>query len=290
MAKSKSLAACSTIKGIYLNGFIVEQKELEKALKYIKRTKGLSPGRHGWGFSLHNSNTTLIPTLGTVQYMHRIIYQANTGKKLRSQDYITYKNGNKMDLRMCNLVLTSASASRRYYGRLKREKGMLDLKKKYSKSWLEAMYAKYGTWADVKRACGIKEGIQTLVKLFKPEIDIHTVSVRSSIKGIKYDNAEVIAGLKVYKVKPKFGRITVFLKGGTCNYPTLGMLGKHELLHRVVAAGKLGKPIPKGMVVHHVNEDVLDARSCNLKLMDIVAHKRYHVKKNPHYKVRGGKK
>lgn len=52
--------------------------------------------------------------------------------------------------------------------------------------------------------------------------------------------------------------------------------GNTEFTHRRVMEKKLGGSIPKGMVVHHLNEDKLDNRPANLVAMRGDIHARHH--------------
>jgi hypothetical protein len=44
--------------------------------------------------------------------------------------------------------------------------------------------------------------------------------------------------------------------------------GRKERVHRLVAEGVLGKPLPKGVEVHHVNENKSDNRHSNLVICE----------------------
>lgn len=72
--------------------------------------------------------------------------------------------------------------------------------------------------------------------------------------------------------------ITIAAKGtGTTNfhgYKEFKIAGKKVLEHTQVAEKALGKKLPKGAVVHHVNEDRLDNRPTNLV---ICPDRRYHA-------------
>ena len=50
-------------------------------------------------------------------------------------------------------------------------------------------------------------------------------------------------------------------------------------VHRTVARNKIGRPLRKKEVVHHKNENKLDNRRKNLKVMSRSAHYKHHNKK-----------
>ena len=58
-------------------------------------------------------------------------------------------------------------------------------------------------------------------------------------------------------------------------YSVRAINGKTVYLHREVWEQHYG-PIPTGYVVHHINEDHLDNRIENLKLLTRSEHTRYH--------------
>ena len=50
-------------------------------------------------------------------------------------------------------------------------------------------------------------------------------------------------------------------------------------VHRTVARRKIGRPIKSSEVVHHKNENKLDNRKSNLKVMKRSTHYKHHNKK-----------
>ena len=63
-------------------------------------------------------------------------------------------------------------------------------------------------------------------------------------------------------------------------YKKISVDGETLLLHRYVMACHLGRQIPTGMVVHHVNGDRLDNRIENLELMTHQQHSEHHNQKH----------
>lgn len=53
-----------------------------------------------------------------------------------------------------------------------------------------------------------------------------------------------------------------------------------KLLHILVAEKAIGKKLPKGAIVHHVNEDKTDNRNSNLLICDRAFHKVIHQRLN----------
>ena len=52
--------------------------------------------------------------------------------------------------------------------------------------------------------------------------------------------------------------------------------GSEQFTHRRVIEKKLGHPLPKGVVVHHINENKSDNRPANLAAMRGDIHARHH--------------
>ena len=55
----------------------------------------------------------------------------------------------------------------------------------------------------------------------------------------------------------------------------------NQLLHRKIWEEFYGQKIPKGYVIHHINEDVTDNRISNLQLMTHEEHLSHHHKGKP---------
>lgn len=56
--------------------------------------------------------------------------------------------------------------------------------------------------------------------------------------------------------------------------------GRHTLKHIAVAEKAIGKRLPKGAVVHHINEDKLDNRPGNLLICSRGYHSFLHMRMN----------
>ena len=64
------------------------------------------------------------------------------------------------------------------------------------------------------------------------------------------------------------------LKAG---YAILSRPLSYEHEHRIVAAKALGRPLPRGVIIHHVNEIQQDNRGCNLVIFQNAGeHLRVH--------------
>lgn len=61
---------------------------------------------------------------------------------------------------------------------------------------------------------------------------------------------------------------------GVNGYVDMGVNGRRVYQHRLIAEKALGKPLPKGSVVHHANGDRADNRNCNLVICPSEAYHR----------------
>ena len=60
------------------------------------------------------------------------------------------------------------------------------------------------------------------------------------------------------------------------NYPSICIYDKKIGIHRLLMMYWLQGEIPDGYVVHHINENKLDARKKNLALVPFTTHQHYH--------------
>jgi hypothetical protein len=67
----------------------------------------------------------------------------------------------------------------------------------------------------------------------------------------------------------------IFMHAG---YPTISIYGKHLPVHRLLMMYVKNKKVFTNNVVHHIDENVLNARLSNLQIMNHGEHARYHNK------------
>lgn len=61
-------------------------------------------------------------------------------------------------------------------------------------------------------------------------------------------------------------------------YKRVTYLGQTELLHRVIAAKALGRPLKQGEIVHHIDEDIFNNEPANLMVLKSLAdHAALHM-------------
>lgn len=65
------------------------------------------------------------------------------------------------------------------------------------------------------------------------------------------------------------------------HYKAVKINGKKYDVHRLIMQQKLGRKIPKGKVVHHIDGNIHNNHPDNLKLQSRSAHSRYHGKGRP---------
>lgn len=63
------------------------------------------------------------------------------------------------------------------------------------------------------------------------------------------------------------------------NYKTTKINGKSIRVHRIIAEKKLGRPLRKGEIVHHKNENKQDNNPRNLKVTTVGEHNHHHFYK-----------
>jgi hypothetical protein len=94
---------------------------------------------------------------------------------------------------------------------------------------------------------------------------------------------KVAQHFKIAEIKRNYGADHHNFKGGHINssgYRVISRLGKHNLLeHRVIAEQKIGRPLQKGEVVHHVDGNRLNNHPDNLQVMTQAEHGRLENRK-----------
>lgn len=60
------------------------------------------------------------------------------------------------------------------------------------------------------------------------------------------------------------------------DYPSICIYDKKISIHRLLMMYWLQEEIPDGYIVHHINENKLDARKENLALVPFTTHQHYH--------------
>ena len=101
------------------------------------------------------------------------------------------------------------------------------------------------------------------------------MSVRK-YKKLKYCSRECS---NKYKMKAFVGKNNPCWKGGYVGkngYHYTRINGKYELTHRVVYEEEMGE-IPRGMFIHHKDENKLNNKVSNLELISPAAHASLHV-------------
>lgn len=88
-----------------------------------------------------------------------------------------------------------------------------------------------------------------------------------------YAEDELINAALWYSDKPICSTKKIVLRR---NYPSICIYDKKIGIHRLLMMYWLQGEIPDGYVVHHINENKLDARKKNLALVPFTTHQHYH--------------
>ena len=88
-----------------------------------------------------------------------------------------------------------------------------------------------------------------------------------------YAENELINAALWYSDKPICSTKKIVLRR---NYPSICIYDKKISIHRLLMMYWLQEEIPDGYIVHHINENKLDARKENLALVPFATHQHYH--------------
>ena len=88
-----------------------------------------------------------------------------------------------------------------------------------------------------------------------------------------YAENELINAALWYSDKPICSTKKIVLRR---DYPSICIYDKKISIHRLLMMYWLQEEIPDGYIVHHINENKLDARKENLALVPFTTHQHYH--------------
>lgn len=105
----------------------------------------------------------------------------------------------------------------------------------------------------------------------------HNGNTDAKFCSVKCSNKNHNVGEKQIKAGRIAGKIMGDRKRGTGTIGYIKFNQRHE--HRTVMEKKLGRPLKKGEIVHHIDENKHNNHPDNLQLMTQAAHCSYHFKK-----------